>query len=133
MAGVKRAKRTSPPGPTGAGTTYRLVGKALGRRVESRYELTAFEPGRAFSARMESRYFCLEQTYGFEEADAVTKVTLSGKAVPLGRFKLLGPFLFVAMQRQVRGDHRRLKGVLERSRRPARTGKRRSGTVATGG
>lgn len=133
MAGVKRAKRTSPGGPTGTGTTYRLVGKALGRRVESSYELTAYDPMQAFSARMESRYFCLEQTYRFEDADGATKVALSGRAVPLGRFKLLGPFLFLAMQRQVRSDHRRLKGVLERSRGPAHTGLRRPGAAATGG
>ena len=118
MAGVKRAKRISAPGPrgpVGPGATYPIVGKVLGRRVESRYELTGYEPSRTFSSRMESRYFCLEQTYRFEDRDGVTTVTVSGSGIPLGRFKLLGPVLFLAMQRQVRSDHRRLKSVLERS------------------
>jgi carbon monoxide dehydrogenase subunit G len=121
MAGVKRARRTSPPGPLGPGTTYAIVGKVLGRPVESRYELTDHQPGRSFSARMESRFFCLEETYRFEEQEGATKVSLSGRAIPLGRFKLLGPVLFLATQRQVRTDHRRLKQVLERSRRAARS------------
>lgn len=116
MTGVKRAKRTSSGPAVGTGTTYRIVGKALGRRVESRYELTAYDPRETFSSRMESRFFCLEQTYRFEEADGVTKMTLAGKAIPVGRFRLLGPFLLMAMQRQVRTDHRKLKDVLERSK-----------------
>jgi uncharacterized membrane protein len=131
MAGVKRAKRTSPAGAiASAGTTYRIVGKALGRRVDSRYELTAYEPGQRFSSRMESRFFRLDQIYTFEEAGGVTKVTLTAKALPLGRFKLLGPVLFVAMQRQVRADHRRLKGVLERSKGQPRAGLTRGRRVA---
>ena len=133
MAGVKRARRTSG-GEPGVGTSYRIVGRALGRRVESRYELTSYEPSHTFSARMESRFFRLEQTYRFEEADGVTKVTLSGRAVPLGRFRLLGPVLFVAVQRQVRNDHRKLKSVLERSKGPVPGGLRRgdrAGRVAT--
>ncbi|MDQ3979276.1 MAG: SRPBCC family protein [Actinomycetota bacterium] len=135
MAGVKRAKRTSPPGGTGAGTTYRIVGKALGRRVESSYQLTAYEPGQRFSSRMESPFFRLDQAYTFRESAGVTRVTLTGKAVPLGRFKLLGPVLFVAMQRQVRADHRGLKGVLERSKGQSRTGptRRRKVRAATEG
>ena len=162
MAGVKRAKRLSGPGlrgpnaesglrgpnaesglrgpnaesgPLGSGTGYRIVGKALGRRVESHYELTAYEPRRRFSSRMESKFFCLEQTYTFEEVDGITKVSLAAKAIPLGRFKLLGPFLFVAMQRQVSNDHRKLKSVLERSRGPARSGpikRKRAATVTEG-
>ena len=121
MAGVKRARRTSPPGPIGPGTTYRVVGKLLGRRVESRYELTDYEPAETFSARMVSPFFELEETYRFDESDGATKLTLTGWTVPLGRLKLLGPFLFLAMQRQVRTDHGKLKSVLERShgRRPA--------------
>ena len=133
MAGVKRAKRTSGAGVDGAGTAYRIVGKAFGRRVESRYQLTAYEPPQRFSARMESPVFSLEQTYTFEERDGVTTVALSGNAVPLGKFKLLGPFLFLAMQRQVRNDHRRLKNVLERSKGRAGTASGATGRRATKG
>jgi uncharacterized membrane protein len=49
--GVKRATRTTEP-PVGVGTRYVVVGRILGRRVESTYEVTAYEPGRLVAGRM---------------------------------------------------------------------------------
>ena len=113
--GVKRVKRTSP-GPVGVGTTYRVVGKMLGRRVESTYEVTAYEPDRCFSGRMTSPQLSFEETFHFEEGDGGgTVVRLRAHAQPGGALRLLGPLLGPAMQRQVRADHRRLRSVLERS------------------
>jgi hypothetical protein len=117
MAGVKRARRTSPPGPLGAGTAYIVVGKVLGRRVESTYELTEFEPRTSFAARLRSPFFTVDDIYTFTASEGTTTVRRSVEAVPLGSLRLLGPVLAMSMQRQVKNDHRRLARVLERSRR----------------
>lgn len=114
MAGVKRVSRSSP-GPIGVGTTYQVVAKMLGRRVDSTYEVTAFEPDRLVSARMTSPLFAFEETYRFEaEDDDRTLVRVDAEVRPSGPLRFLGPLLGVAMQRQVQADHRRLRSTLER-------------------
>ncbi|MGH9222448.1 MAG: SRPBCC family protein [Acidimicrobiales bacterium] len=117
MAGVSRASRTSP-GPVGVGTRYRVVGRMLGRRVESTYELTAYEPDTMFSGRLTSPLFEVEETYRFDGDGSTTKVQLTAEAHPGEKLRLLGPVLALAMPRQVKADHRRLKTLLE-----ARAGK----------
>lgn len=116
--GVTRARRTTP-GPIGVGTTYRVVGKMLGRRVESTYELIAYDPDEMFAGRMVSRYFSIEETYRLEGDDGTTRLTVAVEAAPEGRLRLLGPLLAAGVPRQIKSDHRRLKSILERRpRRP---------------
>ncbi|MDQ4098586.1 MAG: SRPBCC family protein [Actinomycetota bacterium] len=116
-AGVKRVRRTSP-GPIGVGTTYRIVGMMLGRRVVSTYELTAYQPDTLFSGRMRSPVFSVDETYRFEAAgEDGTCVRVEIAARPERWLRPLGPLLAVAMSRQVKADHRRLGTVLQRSRR----------------
>jgi uncharacterized membrane protein len=114
MAGVKRVSRSSP-GPVGVGTTYRVVAKMLGRRVESTYEVTAYEPDTVVSVRMTSPLFGFDETYHFEAVDGERTVVQVGADVrPNGVLRLLGPLLRLAMQRQVQADHRRLRSTLQR-------------------
>ncbi len=122
--GVKRATRTST-GPIGVGTTYSVVGRMLGRRVRSTYEVTAYEPDTLFSGRMTSPSFSFEETYRFEtDGEGRTMVRVHVEARPGRALRLLGPLLVLAMNRQVQADHRRLRTVLERSGRArARAGR----------
>lgn len=112
MAGVSRASRESP-GPIGVGTRYRVVGRMMGRRVESLYEVTAYEPEQVFAGRLTSSLFEFEETYRFGEERGKTTVQLTAEAHPGGKLALLSPLLAVAVPRQVRADHRRLKAILE--------------------
>jgi carbon monoxide dehydrogenase subunit G len=114
--GVKRAKQTTP-GPIGVGTTYAVVGRTMGRRVESTYELTEFAPSTSFSGRMESRLFSIDETYEFEGDGDQTTVRLTADAAPGRLMRVLGPLLGVAVERQIKADHQRLKTILERKRR----------------
>jgi uncharacterized protein YndB with AHSA1/START domain len=117
--GVKRVKRTTPL-PIGVGTTYTVVGRAVGRRLESTYELTAYEPDGTFSGRMTSRMFAVEETYRFSGDGSRTTLHLRSQTEPRGAMRLLGPAFAMAVQRQVKADHRRLKVILEkRARKPA--------------
>ncbi len=115
MAGVKRVRRQSPA-PIGLGTTWAVVGKMLGRRLESTYELTSWVPPTEFSGRLVSTMFTYEETYRFEDENGATKVRLEACAMPGSKLKLLWPLLALAVPRQVKADHRRLKTMLERKR-----------------
>ncbi|MDQ4130084.1 MAG: SRPBCC family protein [Actinomycetota bacterium] len=114
-AGIKRVRPTSP-GPVGVGTTYVVVGKLLGRSVESHYEVTGYERDATFAGRMRSPLFTFEERYRFDDTPTGTRLRLHAEAVPHGLLRLLGPLVAVAMQRQIRTDHGRLKTALERAR-----------------
>lgn len=114
--GVSRCKSTTP-GPVGVGTTYLVVGRTLGRRVESTYELTEFEPPNRFAGRLRSKLFTIDETYTFEGAADRTTVRLTAEATPGRALRLLGPFLGLAVDRQIKSDHERLKTILERRKR----------------
>lgn len=110
--GVKESARRTPGRPA-TGAEYRIVGVMLGRRVESSYQLTAYEPGRGYAATMTSPMFGFSEQYRFEAADGGTLVSMSGTAEPHGVFRFLSPVMAAGMRRQVRADHRRLKTLLE--------------------
>ncbi len=114
-AGIRRVRRRSPGAGTGAGTgaVYAVVGRLAGRRVESTYEVTACEPPGVFSGLMTSDAFTFRESYSLEETDKGTVVRLEAEARPGRRMRWLWPLVAVALPRQVRADHRRLKGLLE--------------------
>ena len=115
MAGVKRARRVTP-GAIRPGTTWTVVGKMLGRRLESTYELTSWAPPSEFSGRLVSSMFTFEETYRFEDDGGATVVHLEASAVPGTELRFLWPLLALAAPRQIKADHRRLKTMLERKR-----------------
>jgi len=111
--GVKQAHRLTE-GPPASGSRYRVVGKLLGRSIESSYLVTGFEPGRGFEGTMSSPVFGFSERYGFESAGAGTRVSMNAAVEPHGLFRLLRAVMAAGVRRQVKADHRRLKTVLER-------------------
>ena len=93
--GVKESQRLTA-GPPANGATYRVVGKLLGRSVESSYQITAFDRDRGFEGTMTSPMFGFCERYRFESDQDATRVSMSA-----------------AVRRQVKADHRRLKTLLE--------------------
>jgi uncharacterized membrane protein len=110
--GVKQS-RCLTTGPPGAGSEYCVVGTLLGRPVESRYQVTAFEPGRSFEGTMAAPMFGFSEQYRFEPAPGGTRVSMSAAVEPHGIFRFLEPVMAAGVRRQVRADHRRLKTLLE--------------------
>ncbi len=111
--GVNASHRLTD-GRATTGTKYRVVGKLLGRSVESSYEITAFDHDRGFEGTMTSPMFGFSERYRFEPDDAATRVTMSAVVEPQGVFRLLTPIMAAGVRRQVKADHRRLKVLLER-------------------
>jgi uncharacterized membrane protein len=110
--GVKASQRLTV-GPPADGARYRVVGKLLGRSVESSYQITAFERDRGFDGTMTSPMFGFSEQYRFNPDEDATRVSMSAAVEPRGVFRLLTPIMAAGVRRQVKADHRRLKAVLE--------------------
>lgn len=111
--GVKQAERLTE-GPPADGSRYRVVGRLLGRSIESSYQVTAFDPGHGFAGTMTSPVFGFSERYRFESTGDATRVSMTATVEPRGSFRLLTPIMTAGVRRQVKADHRRLKAVLER-------------------
>jgi uncharacterized protein YndB with AHSA1/START domain len=109
---VVEAEQTST-GPIGVGTTARFVSKLLGRRIETKWEITEFEPNQRFVALTNSRPFPVQVSMTFEPIEGGTRVGVTYEAEPGGFFKLAVP-LFVGMgKRQLQSALDNLKGLME--------------------
>lgn len=87
--------RQTSPGPVGVGTTASVVRRQGKRRVEGVATVTAYEPDRAASWRVEFRQFQLHQDVALvpEEAGAATRLSLSIETSARGPLRLLLPFM----------------------------------------
>ncbi len=108
------AKQTSP-GPIGVGTTARFVGKVLGRRIESDFEVTEFEPNRKFASLSKSGPIPLQVTVTFEPIEGGTRVNTTIEGEPGGFFKLAEPLMVSMGKRQFQSDLDNLKDMMEAS------------------
>ena len=96
------------------GDTFTLVGKFLGRRLETPYERTSYEPNRRYTDRATGGPVSNQEwRYTFEELAGGTRLTRTAEGEPGGFFKLADPILERALKRQVRTDLETLKDVLE--------------------
>ena len=111
-SGVLEAKTTSV-GPIGMGTTGHVVGKILGKRIESDSEITGFKQNRIFAAQSKSGPFPFRLSMTFDAVEGGTRVSGTIEAEPGGFFKLAEP-LFVSMaRRQFQNDLDNLKDLME--------------------
>ena len=109
---VVEAEQTSP-GPIGVGTTARFVSKLLGRRIETDWEITEFEPNHRFVALSKSRPFPLQVSMNFESAEGGTRVSVTYEAEPGGFLKLTVPLFVIMGKRQLQSALDNLKGLME--------------------
>ncbi len=109
---VTDAKQTSDGSP-GVGTTQTRVTQILGRRFESNYEITEFEPYASYKAKTTSGPVPIVESMAFREHDGDTDVTLAGDVEAAGFFKLAEPILARILKRQVEHDLATLKELLE--------------------
>ncbi len=109
---ANEAKQTSP-GPIGVGTTARVVGKFLGRRIESESVITEFEPNRKYSWESKSGPFPLKGSTALEQIDGGTRLNATLEGSPGGFFKLAEPLVISMAKRSFQGDLDNLKDLME--------------------
>jgi uncharacterized membrane protein len=99
-------------GPIGVGTTWRGVGKFLGKQIEVELEETEYEPNRK-SAQKSTVPFPVNQQMTFENIDGSTRVNLIFEADPGGFFKLAEPLFASMAKRNIEGELANLKDLME--------------------
>ena len=111
-AGLLEAEQTSE-GPMGVGTTFREVEQFLGRRTETTYEVTEYEPNSKFAFRATSGPMPAEVSETFEPVEGSTRVAFTMEFELGGLFKLAEPVVARMAKRQVEADIGNAKDLLE--------------------
>jgi len=99
--------------PLAEGAAFDETRELLGRRVRSRLEVTALEPGREFSIRVVDGPVPLTVRHLLEPAGSGTRLTLEAEGEPGGLMRLAAPLAERAAARQATQDLERLKRLLE--------------------
>ena len=111
QSGMVSARWTSDS-PIGVGSTYDQVATFLRRKIESTFEVEAYQPGRMIRASSTASSFPITFTRMVEPPESGTKVTAIITGDASGFFKLAEPILRMMVQRSVDGDYRNLRKVL---------------------
>lgn len=109
---VLEAKQTSE-GPVRVGTTGQVASHFLGRRIESTWEVTAYELNRKTALKTTSGPIPYTQSANLESVDDGTVVTLVAEYEVGGFFKLAEPIVARVAQRQADADNANLKDLME--------------------
>jgi|SRR5215204_1664959 len=102
------------PGPPQQGDKFTVAIKSVGRRFETPYERTSYEPNRRYTDRAVGGPIPNQRWhYTFQEVGGGTRLRRVVDAEMGGILKLLEPLQKQAVQRQLRRDHKTLKDLLE--------------------
>jgi uncharacterized membrane protein len=110
-SGLLEAVKTSD-GPIGVGTTWRLVRKVLGQRLEAESEVIEYELNRNYGQRSKSP-FPVEVRQTYEAVEGGTRISITLEAEPGGFFKLAEPLLKSTAKRDIDAEFANLKDLME--------------------
>jgi len=110
-SGLLEAVKTSD-GPIGVGTTWRLVRKVLGQRLEAESEVIEYELNRNYVQRSKSP-FPVEVRQTYEAVEGGTRISITLEAEPGGFFKLAEPLLKSTAKRDIDAEFSNLKDLME--------------------
>jgi uncharacterized membrane protein len=113
QAGIVEARVTSN-GPVGVGTTYTWVQQIVGQKVDTRGEITAWEPPNRYEWKSVSGPFPLSGGVTFKAEGDSTVVTQYADAEPGGFFKLAEGLLVRQVEGQLAQSLKTLKELLEK-------------------
>src|SRR3990172_7582724 len=100
-------------GSLGVGATFLLVGKFLGRRIETLYEVIEYEPNLSAAWKTVSGPLPLTFQRTFERVEGGTRFTIRYEPEVRGFFKLVMPLLAGSVKRQHEGNLRKVKELME--------------------
>ena len=112
QTGIVEAK-VSSEGPLGVGTTYAWSQKALGQTMETRGEVTVWNPPTAYEWKAIKSPFPLSGGIKFQEEGGSTLVAMLFDAEPGGFFKLAEGMIKSQMEKQLDDNLQTLKKALE--------------------
>ena len=112
QSGVVEAHKDSE-GPPAVGQPGTEVRQFLGRRMESTYEITAYEPDTKFGFKVVSGPIPMDGCYTLQSVEGGTTVTLAIQGEVGGFFKLAEAMVGRMASRQIQADFDNLKDLLE--------------------
>jgi uncharacterized protein YndB with AHSA1/START domain len=98
--------------PIRKGTELTSVAKFMGKRIETKLEITEYQPNTRVASRMTSP-FPIDYLYTFETTDGGTRVRVVGERQPRGFWKVVDPIFSGRYQSRAQGDLERAKQMLE--------------------
>jgi hypothetical protein len=112
IGGIREVRRLTP-GPTAVGTRVERVASFMGRRIEYLMEVAELEAGRRMILRSIKAPFPMK-AYNFEEEDGGgTRASVRVEGGPGGFYKLAAGLMALAVRRNLTGDLKRLRGIME--------------------
>ena len=100
-------------GEIGIGTLFRAVGHLLGRRIETVYEITVFDPNQRYGFKSVSGPVDSYTLYTFEMANGGTKISLFTETDPGNVLKPNNVVVIKKFKKQYKENLAMLKNVLE--------------------
>jgi uncharacterized membrane protein len=101
------------PGPIGVGTTWHVVLKALGQRIEGDVEVVEYEANRIYVQKSKAGPVPVEIRQTCAPVAGGTRVNFALKAEPGSFFKLAEPLVKSFGQRSIEKDLAKLKDLME--------------------
>ena len=95
------------------GTLFRSIGHLTGRRVESTFEVTEYEPNRQYGFKSLSGPFQSYTSYTFEEDRGFTRIDISTQVNAINFFQVDQGVLKKKMEKQLEENLVGLKELLE--------------------
>jgi uncharacterized membrane protein len=105
--------RNMSGGSLDVGATFLLVGELLGRRIETVYEVTEYEPNRIAAWKTVSGPLQLKFWRTFESVEGGTRFAVRYEGAPRGILTLAWPLITRMAKRQHEGDMGKLKQLME--------------------
>jgi uncharacterized membrane protein len=98
------------------GTFFRSIGHLMGRRVQSTFEVTEYEPNQKYGFKSLSGPFQSRTSYTFEEDSGFTQIAISTQVYAINFFQVDQGVLEKKMKKQLGEDLAMLKDLLEAKR-----------------
>lgn len=114
QASAESFEWTSEP-PHGVGSTMLGVAKLLGRKVESKSEITVWDPPTRYGLKQIGGPIPFEATITIQPMANGTKLTVRGEMEIGGFFKIAEGLVLKQMQKEMDKDYNALKKLLEAS------------------
>ncbi|MCL4528696.1 MAG: SRPBCC family protein [Chloroflexi bacterium] len=97
----------------GMGALFRTIGHFMGRRIESTFEVTEYEPNKKYGFKSLSGPMQSNTLYTFEMAAGATRVNVSMEASVINLFQVDEGILEKKMKKQIKENLEMLKNILE--------------------
>jgi hypothetical protein len=100
-------------GASQRGTSFRSIGHLMGRRIQSTFEVTEYEPNRKYGFRSLSGPLQSHTSYTFEIDKGVTQINISTQVNAINFFQVNQGVLEKGMKKQLKENLAMLKDLLE--------------------